>query len=65
MGERVVGKMIGRRDVVHLHAEASVREASRLMAEQAVGAVVGIISLRDFVGVELQQAGGKWGEKGP
>ena len=133
MSKRKVRDIIARKDVVQLSATATVREASRLMAEQGVGAVlvmagediegifterdalkrvlaqgrdsevttlaevmtrqmvtldpdafaldalrlmsevgvrhvpivdqgkvIGIISLRDFVGAELQQAGRRW-----
>lgn len=40
MSQRRVRDVIARRDVVQLRADASVRSACKLMAEQAVGAVL-------------------------
>ena len=40
MKHRQVGQLITSRDMVRLPASATVREASRLMADQAVGAVL-------------------------
>ena len=40
MTQREVGQLITRKDLVFLPGSATVREASRLMAEQRVGAVL-------------------------
>ena len=40
MTQREVGQLITRKDLVSLPGSATVREASRLMAEQRVGAVL-------------------------
>lgn len=40
MSQRRVRDVIARRDVVQLRADASVRDACRLMSEQGVGAVL-------------------------
>lgn len=57
MKERKIGQFIGRTEMVTLAREDTVREATRLMSEQAVGAVVildggqlaGIFTERDAV----------------
>ena len=64
MKHRQVGQLITRKEVVRLPATATVREASRLMAEQGVGAVLvmednalqGIFTERDALNRVLAQA---------
>jgi CBS domain-containing protein len=55
---KTIGSLIGNRDVYHLAADVSVREAARYMTEKRVGAasvlagtrLVGILSERDIMG---------------
>ncbi len=64
MSQREVGQLITRKDIVCLPGTATVREASRLMAEQRVGAVLvvegsslrGIFTERDALNRVLAEA---------
>lgn len=59
-------------DVVTVGPDTWSLDALRLMSQVGIrhlpvvdhDRVIGIISLRDFVGAELQQAGARWGERG-
>ena len=64
MGQREIGQLVGRQSLVSLPEYATVREASRLMAEQRVGAVLvmdgasllGIFTERDALNKVLAEA---------